>query len=334
MIINQNNCILTLSKPKWNKGNADYFNKYIRRVQNDQLYELLKNGELDDYMKDIKYVYLYHQHSFELTWYFINNRQKLNIKIIIHDPLHCGYDKKIRDEADLISCWSVDFVKKHIKDNHNKLFTMFLPTFEKNHEIKSFDERNSGDKYIVAGGNVLRDYMLLEQALRSLPVKCYILTDNKVRTNNPNIIIKNVSPVEFKDIVKGAMFGVIPIKKRRPLKFSQAHGCSVASIFINHRIPFIATENMGLNEYLNYGVFGETYKTFRVKERLTINSLHLKIKKFLREDVRKKYDEKIEKFFNENPSHMKDIQFVETLNEKFSLIDQKSNDESKIDQNK
>lgn len=308
--LHYDNCLMTLNKVKY----QTFFKNEIQKMLNTDLYNMLeKNKEsFDEFLSKKKYIYIYHKYK-KVSSYILNNKDRFKYKVIIHDPLHCGFSKKERDIADRISCWSKNFVIERIKDNHNKLFTAFYPIVREN-----VNNVKSDEPYIISVGNLFRDYNILIKALEGIDIKCIILTDGKFRpiiNNNPNITIKNVSQPEVIKYIKKATFGILPLIENtgRGSLSSQAHGITVAAEFVSCNLPFIASHNMGVDEYLVDNVFGVTYNVNDVDD------LKKKILYFLDENIQSEYKEKIMNFYEREPNYFSPEHFVEILEHEFSL---------------
>jgi len=309
-----NNTLITLSTQKlgWKKGCIP---NYFDMVPNSFLRTLLKNekNKLIEFLKKYKYIYLYHRYS-DVSHFILSNKNELNQIVIIHDPSHCQYSKWEREKADMISCWCTQYIKNKIYDSHNKLFFMKLPLnnsyFNLNEDdikIKNIDEHIKNEKYILSIGNTHRDYNILVNALENINIKCYILTNNKVITNNPNIIVKTTNHELTLKYIKYSLFGIIPMSQT---KTNQAHGVTVACELSAMKKPFIITENCGINDYLMNGIFGLSYK------EKNVDDLNDKIKYLLDENNLNNYKKNIENFYKENPIYLTEQDFINTFYEK------------------
>lgn len=313
--LNYENCLMTLNKVKY----ESFFKNKIQKIHNRVLYDMLEKNKksFDEFLSRKKYIYIYHKYD-KVSSYILNNKDRLKYKVIIHDPLHCGFSKKERDKADRISCWSKNFVIERIKDNHNKLFTAFYPVVRQN-----VNDVKSDEPYIISVGNKYRDYNILIKALEGIDIKCIILTNEKSRdynirpiiNNNPNIIVKNASQPEVIQYIKKAKFGILPLIENdgSGVIFAQAHGITVAAEFVSCNLPFITSHNMGVNEYLVDNVFGVTYNVNDVDD------LKKKILYFLDKNIQSEYKEKIINFYENNPNYFSPEHFVEILEHEFSL---------------
>jgi hypothetical protein len=305
-----NNSLMTVSKRKF----EGWFDN-IEIKLNSQLKNMLNNkkDDIDNILKTKKYIYMYHRYQ-NVSLYILNNKDRFGYKVIIHDPLHCGFTLSERNLADRISCWSKDFIINRINDNHNKLFTMILPRYSRN--ILE-DNINNREPYIISVGNTCRDFQTLINALDGIDIKCIILTNNTndLKNTNSNIIIKSVPLNDVNEYMKYASFGVLPLNENtgRGCLNPQAHGITVASQYVNSRIPFIISKDRGVDEYLEDGVFGEYYIA---NDK---DSLREKIIHFMNKDVQDNYKGKINKFYNDNPKHLSPEHFIETLEYQFSI---------------
>jgi len=265
-----------------------------------------------------KYIYMYHRYD-DVSKYILENRERFGYKVIIHDPMHCGFTIYERNMADKISCWSDEFIRAHINDNNEKMFTLFLPSTRVTEQTIP-ENLLPTEPYIVAIGNLFRDFNILIDALDGINLKCVILTSMNIKLikeHGTNVIIQTVPSNLVNYYIRGAMFGVLPLVENIGLGGglnAQAHGCTVASQYVQHDLPFIASDNMGVNEYLMDGVFGETYP---VNDK---NVLREKIIRFMDGDVQLEYRKKIDSFYEESPDFFSAQTFLKVLAEQFENV--------------
>jgi glycosyltransferase involved in cell wall biosynthesis len=78
----------------------------------------------------------------------------------------------------------------------------------------SISARNCGD-YVFSGGNSMRDYPTLIEAVRGLTIPVFIATywqPPSTLTIPANVTIKPTSEIEFRDLLAGARFVIFPLR--------------------------------------------------------------------------------------------------------------------------
>jgi glycosyltransferase involved in cell wall biosynthesis len=254
------------------------------------------NKDLDIIINKYELVYAYH-YTPQILNYLINNKDKYSYKLFIHELERLNINSYNLSKIDKISSWSpcklITIHKNLSKNIKEKLFWIHQGirlTKENQNRIKKL-KNNYNERYIVSLGDSNRDHETIIKAVKNLDIKLYILSKNKCKEKNKNVIYKstteskiidNIRVFNFCKIIKNALFCIIPLHFK-----NQSHGITSAIEALFLRKCLIVTKNAGLDEYIDDNNTG-----FLVNHN-DVNSYKEKILYLLNDDFRNNMEKNI-----------------------------------------
>lgn len=105
--------------------------------------------------------------------------------------------------------------------------------------------------YLFAGGDSLRDYQTLLDAVRGLPIDARIVSHRRLQDVPSNVVIGPASHQEFVDLMAGCAFAVVPMVSTVRSAGQQTYLNSMAMGKLT-----IVTDVPGVRDYIDSGVTG------------------------------------------------------------------------------
>lgn len=129
-------------------------------------------------------------------------------------------------------------------DRERVVFTPFPATID-----PELPTRDGG--YLFAGGNSLRDYDLLEDALEGAPFRTRVASRWQPRRPGGNVESGLVSHDEFVDLLTGARAAVVPLEDSVRSAGQQSY---LNAMLLGK--PVVVTDSPGVRDYVEHGVTG------------------------------------------------------------------------------
>jgi glycosyltransferase involved in cell wall biosynthesis len=143
----------------------------------------------------------------DCLWAIQTSPLKQKLKIALHRLSSCSVDKFV--------VWA-----RHEKDDFSRIFGIqaekfnFIPYHT---TLYNFTFEIKDDGYVFAGGNSDRDYRTLIEAMRGLDIPLFIASSDERLFEGlvmpPNVTVKSISDLEFREKMAAARITVVPIKK-------------------------------------------------------------------------------------------------------------------------
>ncbi|GMA38731.1 hypothetical protein GCM10025883_07760 [Mobilicoccus caccae] len=129
-------------------------------------------------------------------------------------------------------------------DPDRVVFTPFPATIEP-------DVPTSTGDYLFAGGNSMRDYALLAEAVRGTGVRCRVASTWEPEETSEEIEVGTVPHEEFVDLLAGCRASVVPLERTVRSAGQQSY---LNAMMLGK--PVIVTEAPGVHDYIEDGVTG------------------------------------------------------------------------------
>nr|WP_277628119.1 glycosyltransferase [Arsenicicoccus dermatophilus] len=116
---------------------------------------------------------------------------------------------------------------------------------------EDFDRPVTSGDYIFAGGNSLRDYDLLAEAVRGTGIRVRVATTWRPEVPCPELEVGPTSHEEFVDLLAGCRAMVLPLQSSVRSAGQQT--------YLNAMVlgkPVVVTEGLGVTDYITPGVTG------------------------------------------------------------------------------